>query len=80
MHYMPRRRWMQGRATLVGVVGLALLAVAAQTLSLYDQGLRLYSQKDYRGAEQVLRRAVQQNPRSVSPRTLLGATLLQLNM
>lgn len=65
------------------VVGIALLVVgfflreAIATSNLYQQGVTLYQQKDYKSAEKNFRNVLSRHPSNDMVHLLLGDTLMQ---
>lgn len=67
----------------VAIVSLGLTIIgfflreAFTTSNLYRQGISLYQQKDYRGAESALREVISRHPSNDMVRVLLGDVLMQ---
>lgn len=47
------------------------------TASIYEQGVKLYQEKDYKGAEVAFRQTISRHPSNDAARLLLGETLMQ---
>lgn len=69
-------------AAAVVLVGLITLGFFVRegivTSSLYNQGVRLYQEKDYQGAEVALQNVLSRHPSNDIARLLLGESLMQL--
>jgi len=68
------------------VVGLGLIVVGfviregIATSNTFNQGVSLYQQKDYKGAEIAFRQVISRHPSNDMVHLLLGDVLMQLNL
>lgn len=68
-------------AVAVVTIGLTILGwfirEGVVTSSIYKQGIKLYQEKDYKGAEAAFRQVISRHPSNDAVRLLLGDTLVQ---
>jgi TolA-binding protein len=68
-------------AVAVVVVGLAILGFFLRegvvTSNIYQRGVKLYQEKDYKGAEEAFRQVISRHPSNDAVRLLLGEALMQ---
>lgn len=77
---MPQQIYWTASVAVV-TIGLTILGwfirEGVVTSSIYKQGIKLYQEKDYKGAEAAFRQVISRHPSNDAVRLLLGDTLMQ---
>ena len=77
---MPQQIYWTASVAVVAI-GLTIMGwfirEGVVTASIYEQGIKLYQEKDYKGAEVAFRQTISRHPSNDAARLLLGDSLMQ---